>query len=134
MKRTLIILAVFALTALSLTWNFASRAHASKDKRRDNETEISKRDGHPTAAETSKANVPASSRRGKGASIPIGLDAGEAAVLTGKSPEIVEDPEADDDDIPEFMHGRIDREEYLSKRQEWVNMKLGMTPGETYDR
>ena len=114
MKRTALPVAVIALVAFLLTWNFASRVHASKDKPRAGETEIAKRDGRATAAD-SKANVPANSGRGKGASTPIGLDADEAAAITGKSPEAAEDPEGDDDDLPAFMHGKINREEYLTR-------------------
>ena len=44
-----------------------------------------------------------------------------------------EDEEENDDDLPPFLRGKIDRQEYLTARQEWVNMKLGMTPGLTYD-
>src|SRR6266480_667468 len=43
------------------------------------------------------------------------------------------DDEADNADIPPFMRGKVNEQEYLSNRQEWVNMKLGMTPGLTYD-
>jgi hypothetical protein len=41
--------------------------------------------------------------------------------------------EANDADIPIFMRGRIDEQEYLTRRQDWVNIKLGMTPGLVYD-
>ena len=47
--------------------------------------------------------------------------------------EALDDSEENDDDVPPFMHGRINRQDYLNARQEWVNLKLGMTPGLTYD-
>ena len=40
-----------------------------------------------------------------------------------------EGEEEEDDDLPEFMHGKVNREEYLLARQAWVNAKLGMEPG-----
>jgi hypothetical protein len=44
-----------------------------------------------------------------------------------------DEDEADDADIPPFMRGKINEQEYLTARQEWVNSKFGMTPGLTYD-
>lgn len=43
------------------------------------------------------------------------------------------DEETNDPDFRPLLQGKIDSEEYIEKRQEWVNVKLGMTPGETYD-
>ena len=41
--------------------------------------------------------------------------------------------ETDDPDFLPSLRGKVDPGEYLAMRQEWVNMKLGMTPGVTYD-
>src|SRR5438093_1996419 len=43
-----------------------------------------------------------------------------------------DDEDNDPDSLP-FLRGKMNSAEYLAKRQEWVNMKLGMTPGITYD-
>ena len=133
MKSTSLLISVVALFAFLLTWNLASPASASKDKSRSSDTAVAKRDGRTTAPEDRKTNVLAKSGRGEEAETSVDLDRDDPAAQTGKSPEVVEDPEADDDDIPESMHGKMDREDYLNRRQEWVNMKLGMTPGLTYD-
>src|SRR5438552_1486191 len=44
-----------------------------------------------------------------------------------------ENGQESDPDLPPSLSGKINMEEYLTARQGWVNMKLGMTPGLTYD-
>jgi photosystem II stability/assembly factor-like uncharacterized protein len=52
------------------------------------------------------------------------------------TPDINEDPDAaeeNDPDRPARVKGLINNAEYLRRRQEWVNLKLGMEDGKPYD-
>jgi len=67
---------------------------------------------------------------------------GEANQIKGLKPKVKPTPdiEADadeanenDPDRPNFAKGVVNHAEYLRRRQEWVNYKLGMDPGKPYD-
>src|SRR4051812_29115809 len=58
---------------------------------------------------------------------------GEDKSAGSNASELFVDDEENDDDLPANMRGRINRQEYLTARQEWVNERLGMTPGVPYD-
>lgn len=52
------------------------------------------------------------------------------------TPDMSENPdeaEENDPDGPARAKGKVNNAEYLRRRQEWVNMKLGMEPGRPYD-
>ena len=41
--------------------------------------------------------------------------------------------EGDDPDLPKFMKGKISEADYMRLRNEYLQMRLGMTPGQPYD-
>ena len=133
MKRTALLIAVVALIAFLLTWNFGPLADASKDKRRPNETEVAKHDGKASAPESSRARVPTFSRRGKGAATLIGLDRDELTALNGKSAAEADDDQMNDPDLPAFLRGKIDEAEYIRLRDEQVALLRGVEPGKPFD-
>lgn len=52
------------------------------------------------------------------------------------TPDIEVDPDEaneNDPDRPNFAQGMVNHAEYIRRRQEWVNYKLGMDPGKPYD-
>ena len=133
MKSTSLLISVVALIAFLLTWNFAPRVDTSKDKHRTSETELARHDGRASTPGGSKASVPASFRPGKEASTLIGLDTDEMAALNGRSAEEADEDQTNDPDRPGFMKGKISEADYIQARNDYLMMRLGMTPGQTYD-
>src|SRR6476469_4378233 len=43
------------------------------------------------------------------------------------------DPSGDDPDLPNFMNGKLDKEDYLRLREEHINRLRGIEPGEPFD-
>jgi hypothetical protein len=121
MKRITFFIAITALFAFLLSSNFLPRVGASKDKGRSDERDLAKRETKRKGTEDPKPQIATLSRRNKLTSL-YGLETTD-----------FDDEEGTDPDLPPFMRGRIDMEEYLTMRQDWVNVKLGMTPGLTYD-
>ena len=74
----------------------------------------------PEAAEPSERSQP---RRGR-------------AAKAKPTPDIADEPEEaneNDPDRPDFAKGLVNQAEYLRRRQEWVNMKMGIEPGKPFD-
>src|SRR5437016_567588 len=104
MKRTALVIAVITLTAFLLTWNFASRVNASKDKRRSNASQVGKSDGKVRISDTrvmigSKEPTPVLSRRDKAEPPLIDLGLSRSALVMGKTME-VDREEFNDPDLP----------------------------------
>jgi hypothetical protein len=129
MKRTALLIAVVALIAFLLTWDFAPRVDASKDKRRASQTEVTKHEGKASA----KARWLAFSRPSKGGSTLIGLDTDEMAVLSGRSAEEADEDEMNDPDRPAFLRGKFDEAEYMRLRDEQIALLRGVEPGKPFD-
>src|SRR2546426_1599809 len=134
MKRTILLIAAVALFAFLLTWNFAARVDANKDKRRWNASPIGKSDGKAGVPDTrarNRSNVPtpvlSSNDKAEPPLIDLGLS--RSASFTGKSVEV--NPEDfNDPDLPakRSMRNGIDEEEYHRLRDEYINSLRGLDP------
>src|SRR6185437_4885935 len=61
---------------------------------------------------------------------------GAPAPTPTPTPDLGEDPDEaneNDPDRPQFSQGIVNQAEYMRRRDEWVNIKLGMEPGKPYD-
>ena len=134
MKRTALLIAVVALFAFLLTWNFASRVDANKDKRRSSASPVGKSDGKASAANTRALNrsivpTPVLSRNDKAEPPLIDLGLSRSAFFTGKSVEVDPD-DFNDPDMPakRSLRNGIDEEEYHRLRDEYINSLRGLDP------
>ena len=133
MRRAAFIITIVALFGLLLSITLIRRADASKDKRNASVPQTGKSDNKQTTVEPrakSARNLLPPAFASSKADKLLDFDASDTLVA-GKLPEPGD--EENDDDLPAFMHGKISREEYLLARENWVNERLGMTPGLVYD-
>jgi hypothetical protein len=59
-----------------------------------------------------------------------------APTVTGQPAQIagaVSESEGVDPDLPRFMSGEVDREDYLRRREAWLNRRRGLHPGAQFD-
>src|SRR4029434_8030805 len=118
MKRTALIIAVMALFAFLLTWNFASPVGASKDKRRSNASTVGKSDGKAGTSNTRSLkrgtmSTAVLASQDKAEPPLIDLSVSRSHSFMGKSLE-VDDEDFNDPDLPakRSLRNGLDEEEY----------------------
>src|SRR5882724_9772955 len=132
MKRTAVLVAAVALITFLLTWNFAARVDANKDKRRSNISSVGKGDGKVVPSDTralkrSNAPTPVFSRQDKAEPPLVDLGLSRSAFVVGKILEV--DPEDfNDPDMPakRSLRNGIDEEEYHRLRDDYINSLRGL--------
>ncbi len=140
MRKTALLVAAIALIAFALTWNFTPRADASKDKRLptisprgvvDVDREV--REARPLAANGASQSIFSSQEKSNPL---IDLLVKQNSLVAGKiSPSEAEEEEANDPDLPSKNIGgvRLNKEEYLRLRDEYINRLRGIEPGAAFD-
>src|SRR6266404_2545214 len=134
MKRTLLLVAVVALIAFLMTWNFAPRVVASKDKRQSSASPVGKSNNDKVSAldtrvqDNSKSPEPTPVLLGQDNSAPplVDLSLSRSAPYAGKSGQL--DLDFDDPDLPSrrFLRDGLDEEEYHRLRDEYIASLRGL--------